>query len=343
MSKLMNALVVRSPDEFGVEQIPVPLPTKDEALIKVFDCAICGSDITLIRGHMEDIRFPLVPGHEWSGEVIDAPESPGLVGKRVISNLLQNCKHCLWCHRRLPNLCPNLTEPGISVSGAYAQYMTVRAREVIPLPDDMPLSVACLVEPLAVVLYALRRTPIELGDHVIIFGGGGIGQLLSQACRASGAAKVVVVDHHPARIQMALRMGADAAINGNETDVGQFLKSRPELTPNVGFEACGNPDAFARLLDIIEPAGRVGVIGYSGNRKVSIAPSIFMRKLLEVRGALSPTGTWDQAVEMIRRGAVRAAPLISHRFALSQFPQAFEIASRRADGALRVVIEPWRD
>src|SRR6185503_15786545 len=110
----------------------------------------------------EDIAFPLIPGHEWSGEVVAAPPRfKHLLGRPVVSDILQGCNQCLNCVRGYRNLCRKLVEPGISANGGFAEYVVVRGEYVQALPDSLPISLACMVEPLAVVLYALKRLPLE--------------------------------------------------------------------------------------------------------------------------------------------------------------------------------------
>jgi 2-desacetyl-2-hydroxyethyl bacteriochlorophyllide A dehydrogenase len=337
---VMKALVVTAPNEYSVVEVPRPIPQPGEALVKVSSCAICGSDVTIIRGEMEDIRFPLIPGHEWAGHVVSGQGLPDLEERPVVSNLLQSCRRCGWCDDELPNLCRDLTEPGISVNGAYAEYLVVRARDIIALPHDLPVSRACMVEPLAVALYAVSRVPVSPRNRVIIFGAGGIGQLLLQVCLLRGAETVVVVDHHDARLAVARALGATAVVNSSCEEVAARFCDDAMQRPDTGFEACGNPEAFCQLLDIIEPAGRIGLVGYSGTKRATFEPSIIMRKMLDIRGVLSPTGTWDKAIELLRSGRVHVESILTHRFPLSEFPSAFELAANRSDGAIRVVTQP---
>lgn len=337
----MTAVVVSAANSFEVREVKRPAPKPDEVLVRVRHSAICGSDVRLIGGRMEDIAFPLIPGHEWSGEVVEAPRAFGhLVGRPVVSDILQSCGECAHCSCAYRNLCEELVEPGISADGGYAEYIAVKAHHVKPLPAGLPLGRACMVEPLSVVIYALERLQIEPGDRVLVMGGGGIGQLLAQAVRTAGAERVVVADHHRPRLEIARQLGADHVINPRETDLVEFFLDQPSLRPTVAFEASGSARAFRQCLDVIEPAGRVGVIGYAGREAVAVEPSVFMRKLLQVRGVLSPMGSWERAIDMLEREEVRVDPLLTHRLPLSRFAEGLELAASRADGVVRVVIEP---
>ena len=338
----MTALVVSKPSCFEVREVARPIPGPDEALVKVRYSAICGSDLKLIRGRMEDIVFPLIPGHEWSGEVVEAPRAfSHMVGRPVVSDLLQACGACEDCARGYRNLCSSLTEPGISVDGAYAQYVLVKAKQLYLLPAALAAERACMVEPLSVVLYALQRLTLEGGERVLIFGGGAIGQLLAQVVRLAGASRVVLVDHHDERLEVARQLGADMIVNPKKINLKECLSDHPEMKPDLVFEASGSAWAFRDCLEIVRSGGRVGVIGYAGRDKVAIEPAVFMRKLLQVRGVLSPAGSWERAIDLLTNETVSVDPLLTHRLPLARFAEGFDLAERRADGALRVVIEPW--
>lgn len=337
----MTALVVSKPNCFEVREVARPVPGQDEALVRVRYSAICGSDLKLIRGGMEDIVFPLIPGHEWSGEVVEAPRAfRHLIGRPVVSDILQACGTCEECARGCRNLCSALTEPGISVDGAYAQYVLVKAKQLYALPATLQMERACMVEPLCVVLYALERLALEGGERVLIFGGGAIGQLLAQVVRLAGASRVVLVDHHDERLDVARQLGVDMVINPRKIDLKECLSDHPELKPDLVFEASGSASAFGYCLDVVRPGGRVGVIGYAGRDKVAIEPAIFMRKLLQVRGVLSPMGSWERAIDLLANRTVCVDTLLTHRFPLMRFAEGFNLAAHRADGAVRVVIEP---
>jgi 2-desacetyl-2-hydroxyethyl bacteriochlorophyllide A dehydrogenase len=334
----MRALLAEAPNRFAVEDVREPERRSDEVLVRVSYCTICGSDVKLLRGAMGDIRFPLVPGHEWSGVVVEAPPAyRHLVDRPVVADILQACGGCRYCASGRHNLCPDLEEPGLTLDGAFAEYVAVKVQQVHLLPESIPLREACVIEPLAVVLYALRRLPVAEGERVAILGGGGIGQLLVQAAARAGASSVVLVDPHPERRALARQLGATRVLAPEEIAV---LQEDETLLPDLVFDAAGHAEAFRTALEIAAPGGRIGAIGYSGSQVVAIEPSIVMRKLLDIRGVLSPTGTWDEAVDLVARGEFKAAPLVTHDLPLDDFPRGFQLAAERLDGAIRVAIRP---
>lgn len=336
----MQALVASGPNAFQVEHIRAPEPARESVLVQVECCSICGSDVKLLAGAMKDIRFPLVPGHEWSGTVIGAGEdSRHLVGRRVVSDILQSCGSCTNCRTERPNLCLGLIEPGLSAQGAFAELIAVPANSVRLLPDAVPLDVACLVEPLSVALYAVDRQPVAPDDRVLILGGGGIGLLILQLVRLLGLERVALVDPHHRRREVALALGAAAV--ASSCDAFE-LEAMAEFggAPTVVYHAASRADAFAQALQVVEAGGRIGVVGYTGDEAVEIRPSDVMVKLLDIRGVLSPTADLRRAIELLADGRIRAEPLLTHDRNLDEFEEALDLIATRRDGAIRVRVRP---
>lgn len=335
----MMAAVIEKPGRIEIQEVPEPVLAKDDVLVRVLAATICGSDLHILRGTMEGIHYPVIPGHEWVGEVVAAgPKYEHLTGKRVVSDLLEHCGTCTQCHRHQLNLCADLVEPGLTRPGAFAERLAVRGSNVHVLPDDFPADVAPLVEPLAVALYALKRVPIEAGQTVAVLGGGGVGQLILRCVVANGG-KAYMVDPHPGRRQLALVNSARDAFEPG-ADLAARWRAQGLRDPDVTFDVAGSADAFATALELTAPNGRVGVVGYSGAEKTATNPSLIMSKLLTIIGVLSPTGTWQTALDLVVDGAISLDGLISHRFPLTEISQAFELAKSRKDGALRIALVP---
>jgi len=334
----LRVACISGPGRITVENVADPRPAAADAVVKVRHATICGSDLTILAGKMAGVGYPLVPGHEWVGEVIEtAPEHHHLRGRIVVSDLLEHCGGCTFCSRGQPNLCDHLVEPGLTRPGAFAEYVAVRASNLLVLPDEIPLRQAALIEPLAVALYALERVPVSEGETVAIFGGGGIGQLIARCCLAAGA-HVGLADPHPHRRASATAHGCTALPAGDELpaawlDAGLF-------PPDVVFEASGDPAGLHLAVDLAAKGGRIGLVGYGGTRRVHLMPSKIMSKALSISGVLSPTGTWHAAISNVRTGRISLAGLLTHEFPLERTAEAFACAAERADGAIRVGIAP---
>ena len=339
MPELMRAVLAEGPNRHGVVDLPAPKPRPGELLVRPLFSGICGSDVKILAGQVPDIGFPLVPGHEWVGEVVDAREADrAWIGKTIVSDILQNCGLCVPCNRGLHSLCESMVEPGINAMGSFADLMVVRADKAVRLPEALPVEAGALVEPLSVALHALDRAAPRAGSDVVIFGMGGIGLLLLQAVRRYEVRSVCVVDPLASRRSAALRHGADRVLDPADGPIREQLGQSDELEPHLVIEAAGSLDAFSASLDVVGKAGVVVVVGYPPFGSAPVDPAKLVRKRIDVRGILSPAASWERAVKLLADGSVVSDGIFTHRFPLAQFSQALELAGSRRDGAIRVLV-----
>lgn len=337
---MIRSAIIEAPGVVRVERTDDPTAERGDAIVRVMHATICGSDLKIVDGTMDGVAYPLVPGHEWVGEVVDVgPDHRHLLGKTVVSDLLEHCGGCTFCRRDLRNLCNHLSEPGLTRPGAFAEYVCVRASNLIAVPADIPAINAPLIEPLAVALYALRRLPVAAGQTVAVIGAGGIGQLVARAAAASGTGRIGVIDPHAAR-----RSAVATVIGAATLEPGPDLVERWHASglpaPDIVFEASGDPAAFSDAIDLCDRAGRIGVIGYAGQQTATIQTAKIMTKLLSIHGVLSPTGTWWEAIEKIVSGAIALDGLVTHAFPLGNIHEALDVARTRSGGAIRVRLNP---
>ncbi len=335
----MRAVVLRGPHRMALERVPRPTPRADQVLVRVRYSACCATDFDLIDGTMPDqARYPIILGHEWSGEVVAAPVAfSALVGRPVVAENLVTCGVCAACLAGRPNLCPMMDELGFSLDGAHAEYLVTLARSLHVLPAGLSLRAAALAEPVGVALYGVRRARVALGDRVLILGAGPIGLLALQLCRAAGAAEVWSADLRPDRLRLATRLGATGTLDASREALPEALGGA--LAPDVVMECSGSPKAFAAALKAVRPGGRVGVLGYYADEPAEIRPSDIMMRDLEVVGSVCPTGTWAAAVGLIAQGRVDTEALVTHTFPLARFAEAYELARAAAPGTVKVMLE----
>ena len=333
----MLAVVAERPGAFGLSRVPIPVPKRPrEALVRVTHAAICGSDVKLLDGKL-GTPFPLIPGHEIAG-VVEEVHSEGAeyVGQPVVVDILQSCGGCVPCQRDTHHFCQNMVEPGINTDGGFAEFLIARVSSLRAV-REVPLDVAPLIEPLSVVLHAVERLEVTPRQSVVIFGGGGIGLLLLQVLRARGVERIALVEPVPERRAVGAKLGATQVMAPDDT-LSEALGDWGFFAPEVVFEAAGDLRAFEASLKIVAPRGRVGVIGYPPEGTVPVDPSVFMRKEIEVRGVLSPTYDWDEAVRMVGEGGVNLQAVVTHRPPLSEAISAFDLMRKRASGAVRIVL-----
>lgn len=334
----MRAVIAYGAGEFSVETIDIPTPGLDDVLIKVHGCSLCGSDLKLIAGQMGGVAFPLVPGHEWSGIVVDATSTNRhLIGRRVVADILQNCGRCDACNRGRRNLCNALIEPGLTSQGAFAQYIAVPAGSVYVIPDAVTLDEACLAEPLSVVQHSLSRVGTATTSSALIVGGGGIGLITLAALKKAGVDRIGLVDPHPERRDVARRLGSTWLGPFSSDLKDEIAESLGEL-PSLVINCASSAEGLRTAIDLCASGGSVCQIGYTSTETVPICPSDIAVKELRIIGSLSPTYPLDSSLQALH--GLDLSRLLTHSGGLDDFSSLFELSKLRREGVVRVLIRP---
>ena len=277
----MRAMVVTAPFTLEEQNFTVPELNNGDALVKIAYTGICGSDTHAYMGEVPTAKKNVVLGHEYSGVIEkiapDAANPAGLKpGDKVVGWIVQACGVCDACVSGHTNLCRNLKCYGSQIDGTFREYITAPLSMLYKIPDDADLRLYALVEPMAVAVYAVRETPVQLGDTVLVIGGGAIGACTAIAARMAGAAKVVISEIAPDKIERIKKMGFEV-INSKECDAIQRVK---ELTDGHGFncvfEATGHPSGY----ELMTKAGSYRAKGMNIGQNWSPSPLI-TRDLLE--------------------------------------------------------------
>ncbi len=332
----MRALQFHGQSSAAVIEAPRPVPPPGWALVKMHYCCLCGSDLWLYRGLWHGNRYPIVPGHEWSGVVESVSGGNGRwVGQRVVGDLIAECRTCGPCRAGLPVMCENLTEIGFTVDGGCAGYAAVPLENLYPVPDSLGLAAASQAEPVAVVLHAIDRAGLRPAERVAVLGSGGIGLLLQQAVRAAGAVVAVATDPVADRRELAVELGTPEAVDPGElTDPPSY-----EERFDVVFETSGDPASAARALDLVRPGGRVCLVGYRVSATHPIETAKLTLSYASLLGVMGPGRKFREAVDMLASGAIQADPILTDRVRLDEFPDAMDRALNRTGGTVRVTFD----
>ena len=342
----MKAIVIESPGQVRLAEMAQPAPGPGEVLIRSRAVGICGSDVELYRGTRPEgfYRYPLVPGHEWSGEVAAIGEQvPGLsVGDRVTAEGILSCGTCPNCRMGLTNLCEaGYDEIGFTRPGGLAEYVVVPARQVHRLPRAASFQEAALLEPTAVVAQAFLRAAPRAGETVVVIGDGTIGLLAVQLLRLFSPAVLVLAGSHDERLAIGQRLGATHTINSKRDDAEQCVHG---LTQGHGadliFEGGSRAAGVELALRLARRGGTVILEGIAGaGAHLSLQSDIFVLKHLAVQGIFgASSAAWAYAVQLFSAGLLQLAPLITHRFALPDFQAALNTVMARREGALKVLL-----
>ena len=351
MTETMQALVVLRPEKFEIREVPVPEPGPMEVLCRVKAVSICGTDSHLIAGDYPGFwppAFPIIPGHEWSGEIVKlgpgAEKAGWSVGDRVAGTSHDACGVCQQCVEGRYNLCENYgvmdlhRQYGHNYQGADAEYVVHGVKCIFPLPDAVSWEEGAVIDPASLALHCARRGRIAPGDTVVIMGAGPVGLLSADAARAMGAGRVIVVGRG-LRLRKALDMGHEG-IDSTAVDPVEAVR---ELTRGLGaavvLEAAGTPTTLRWALGLLRKGGRIAAVGIP-----SEGVEIDMRELvlyeLEIAGSRAAAGEMRRVMPLIADGRIRLSEIMTHQFARADFGAALATFRDRSTGAIKITIKP---
>ena len=342
MGKMLAAVLVE-PRRFDLREVALPKIGPADALIRVIRTGICGTDVHIFNGHYAADRLPLVPGHEFCGTVAALGRDVRHLteGQAAVADINIGCGTCYWCRRNEVLNCPSMTQVGIGRDGAFAEYVAVPARLVIPVPDGMAPEIQALVEPVACVVRAARKARVNFGQSVVVLGAGPIGNLHVQMLRLCGAAPIIVADLSEDRCRMAIEAGADAAISNPARLKAEVLARTQGRGADIVIESVGSPRLYALAFDLIRKGGHVAFFGITGPGEA--VPVDILRTVLEengLKGSVAGMGEdMHDALTLLAHGRFRTAAFTGSAFPLADIQMAFDtLADRPGDLKTQIVV-----
>lgn len=343
----MNALLLTEYKHLELADLPAPEVGPDDVLVRVRACGICGSDVHGFDGSTGRRIPPLVMGHEAAGEIAAVGANVGDLrpGDRVTFDSTIWCGHCFFCRRGEVNLCDNRQVLGVSTGeyrryGAFAEYVTVPRHIVYRLPDSLPYEHAAMIEAVSVAVHAANLTPIRLGDTAVIVGSGMIGLLVIQALRLAGCSQVIAIDVDDARLKVARDLGAAATVNSKTEDAPARVR---EMTEGRGaaaaVEAVGATGPIQTAIACVRKGGAVTLVGNVSPTAELPLQSVVTRQI-RVQGSCASSGEYPACIDLMARGLIRVAPLISAVAPLSEGPAYFDRLYGREPGLMKVILQP---
>ncbi|MDI6871102.1 MAG: galactitol-1-phosphate 5-dehydrogenase [Bacillota bacterium] len=342
----MKAAVLHGPRELRVEERPRPAPGKGEVLLRVGATGVCGSDLHVVNGVSPEPMAPNpVLGHETMGTVVAVGEGVQAFqpGQRVGVEPLIGCGQCDFCRSGNYHLCTRLELIGMERLGGFAEYLVAPQDKVFTLPDSVSDEAAAILDCVAVAVHVLNRAPLELGDTVVVLGGGTIGLIIAQLAKARGAARVVVTDLSERRLALAREVGADEAVNAGSQPFEE-LKARLGGRVDVVIEAVGGKaPTINQALQLVRPRGTIVFMGIF-IEPVPVDLWQALRYEVTIRAAWSYAyhdmkREFATALELAAGGQLKLDPLVTHRFTLDRVAEAFAQAGRASE-AVKVVVRP---
>ncbi len=312
----MKALRYTAENTPQVDELPVPAIADDEVLVAARSVGVCHSDIELLEGrYIIPFAYPIIPGHEWSGEVMEVGSKvTGLAkGDRVVGECVIGDDHF-----------------GFSISGAAAEFFVAKESWLHRVPDSVSWTNAALVEPFSVAYYALVKIGnVNASDVLVVLGAGPIG-LCVVAASAKLGARTIVVEPSAHRREKALALGAHRAVAPEELEAALHGESEGRGA-SVVIEATGRPEVMAQALEIAAFKGRIGYIGIDVGRDAPAKLGLIQSKELTITGSIGSPGVWPETLRFMAQAGIDLTSLVTQRFDVDAATEAIAAARRPAE------------
>ena len=330
----MLAAVLRDFGQLSLEEIPIPRPGLEEAVVRIKSCGICATDYKAVKGIRRNVEFPFIPGHEPSGVVAAVGAGVSHIGEgdEVIIQPSGYCGLCRHCRTGMTHYCEHAFTTGGDGApetwpGAFAEYMKTRAVCCFPKPAGISHDAACLTEPLSGAWKGvIHCSDMQLGDDVAIIGVGGIGLLCLMVAKAAGAGRLIAVDTSDYALANALSLGATHVINPAGGNAKQLVYDALPDGPDLVIEAAGPIEAVELARDLRRRGTRWNVFGITTHETFELDGGLthFLEGRMDASFGTTPWAML-KAIRLLEAGLVDTERVISHRFPLSDIHRAMEV------------------
>lgn len=357
MAEKMKAQVFYEAEKMEMEELAVPKVSETDVLVKVKNVGICGSDVSYYYGwspvDTSTGKGPLVLGHEFTGEVVEVgavPKAKGLFkpGDRVVVNPVQHCGACYACASGRTHMCQNLSVPGVSVNGAFAEYCSSLYTGLFKLPDNVSYAAGALIEPLACGVNGMNKLDIESGQFVAVFGPGPIGLMMVQMAKtAFGAGKVALIGTRDYRLEAGKKAGADYLFNVSDKKSPYYT---PDLKKSIADVTNGEladrvivPTGSNEGFELgVEIGGNCSIIVHfglpDGDAVFKIPALSFHTMDKQIRSAWLAPMVWPQTIRIIQEGLIDLESLITHKSSLEDTVSTIDALKNRVGNPIKAEV-----
>ena len=317
------------------------VPGPGEALIKIKTAGICGSDIGAFRGTNGLVSYPRIIGHELAGIIESIPDDnpKGLkVGDKVIVDPYLYCGHCYPCSIGRTNCCTDLHVLGVHVDGGMAEYFCHPADMLVKMPEDMDWTLAAMAEPLTISLHGVHRGGLKAGEFCAIYGAGPIGLLAGMVAEAYGA-HAILIDLVQERLDFAKSVGIEYVINsGSQDPEAEVAKITGGTMAQLVMECTGANVCIRKSLDLVSNAGRITFTGWP-KKETSLPTDLITKKEIDIRGARTSAGEFEEAIELICSGKVDVKKILTKTVSLEEAPETVIDIEKNPGNYMKVVVK----
>lgn len=329
----MKAAVYYEPGKIKVEDIEMPHALDDEVIVRVMAAGVCGTDLHIYDGAKgaSECFPPVILGHEFAGIVESKGEHVKNVeiGDHVTIDPSIMCGKCYACQSGNPHFCENYSATGVGYDGGFAQFCTVKEEQIYKLNPDVSFEEAAMCEPLGCCVHGIKRAGIQLGDTVLIIGGGTIGLIMVQLAKLAGAGIVIVSEPNEGKWELARKLGADYVVNPVKTTPMDLIKDSKIRKINVAIECVGAKATMEDAFRYVGQGGHILLFGVSDpDLEIPVKPyELFQRELTVTASYVNPY-SHGYAVDLVNNGKIKLSELISDRFELEEIQRVFEVRGK---------------
>jgi 2-desacetyl-2-hydroxyethyl bacteriochlorophyllide A dehydrogenase len=335
----MKAVVVEGPNQVSYREVEAPAMGPDDVLVESREAGLCRTDIEMMTGVFTDprwVRFPVIPGHEWAGTVVEVGANVDSVhvGDRVVCEGMITCKRCRYCRSGETHWCERVEALGFTRPGGYAELVSVPERVVHRLPEHVSFDAGVLIEPASVVLHGLEKARPDPGEAVGVIGVGTLGALAIALLGLHSPSRIVAFGVREEELELARHLGATEVVLG-----GDGTPAEAEL--DLVVETAGVPAAVALATELCRPGGRAVLLGIAGEGRTLTLPSdLLVGKDMSLIGSIAyRASTWSRVVGLVAERVLDLDPIVTHRFPMSDFEEAVRLMDDRRGIVAKIVLE----
>ena len=341
----MKAIVIERPHRAAFADVESPTFGSNEVLVRSHKVGVCRTDLEILKGEVPPswVRYPCIPGHEWSGTIVSVGASVTDLhpGDPVVCEGMIPCTYCARCRAGQTNLCENYGQLGFSRAGGGAELVAVPRHIVHRLPDNVSLTGAALVEPAACVLRALERLRPSPGDAIGVIGIGTLGSATVQLARLFGPRAIVAYGIRDDELAFAREQGANHTINVRDVNAEVATERSLGGRLDIVIETAGPIEAIDLATRLVRHGGRVATLGIPGeSTRLELPGNRLVDKDLELIASLSYTSAvFARVVQLLANRLIDLERIVTHRFSASNFQDAFELMQDRQGMVAKILLE----
>ena len=324
----MKALVYTQPKIFSIKETDMPVCKEHQVIIRVVACGICKTDVHIHNGEFLS-RFPLTPGHEFTGTIhsVGASVTAFKTGDRVVADNTVLCGECYYCRRNQPLYCENFYSLGCNGPGGFAEYVVVNQDKVFHIDDALSFDEASFAEPTACAIHGMDMIDVQPGDNILMFGAGPTGIILAQLLKHGGVGELVVAAPTQFKLDVLNQLGIKTvkiARDGAGNAKDEILSYAPNGY-DIVIDATGSAAVLQSCFDYAKKGSKIVVYGVCNESDtISVKPYDIFSNEYKLIGSFAQTHCFDRAIQALQSGTVKVKNLVSHSFSLDEYDKGLE-------------------